>query len=148
MPRIHLITAIAVMAIIATGCHRPLPLKDTLYDCDLFEVYTDSIVRGDKIFRAVSSTEITHAWETDSIPADEPVYTSSQLMADAMFNKSMQEVPFMTPMDIYLSQAALHPQESMEALREMVSKGKISNPGYPLTADNAAWAAAAWEVYC
>lgn len=136
------------MAIIATGCNRPLPLKDTLYDCDLFEVYTDSIVRGDKIFRAVSSTEITHAWETDSIAADAPVYTSSQLMADAMFNKSMQEISFMTPMDIYLSQAALHPQESMEALRDMISKGKITNPGFPLTADNAAWAAAAWEVYC
>lgn len=136
------------MAVVATGCRRVLPLKDTLYDCDSFEVYTDSLVRGDKVFRAISPTEITHAWKTDSIPADAVSYSSQQLMADAMFNKSMQEVPMLTPLEIYLSQAALHPRESMEALRELVRKGRIECPGYPMTADNAAWGAAAWEIYC
>lgn len=144
----RLITAIIALAVIATGCRRVLPLKDTLYDCDTFEVYTDSLVRGEKVFRAPSPTEITHAWQSDSVPAGTIRYSSQQLMADAMFNKSMQEVPLLTPMEIYLSQGALHPQESMDALREMVRKGRIECPGYPMTADNAAWGAAAWEVYC
>ncbi len=136
------------MIFITTSCRHDLPPKDTLYDCDTFEVYTDSIVRDGKVFRAASPTEITNAWSADSISQDAPAYASPQLMADALFSKSMSGLPSFTPIDIYLSQGFLHPQESMDALRAMTAKGKVSRPNYPLTADNAAWAVAAWEVYC
>ena len=53
----------------------------------------------------------------------------------------------LSPLDIYLSGAILDPARSMETLRSLAPDGIISRPGFPLTSDNEAWAAAAMEVY-
>lgn len=137
-----------LMSAILASCHKVLPEKDTVYDCDAFEVYTDSIIRGSKIYKALSHTEITNAWHTDSVDPALPSYRSPQLMADALFCKAMHESAYFTPLQIYLSLAALQPAKSMEALRALVVKGRVARTDFPITASNGAWAAAAWEIYC
>lgn len=136
------------MLVAFASCREVIPPKDTMYDCEAFEIYSDSIVRDGKVYKALSDTEITNSWKADSINRSAPSYHSPQLMADALFCKAIQETPYFSPLHIYLSLAALYPEKSMESLKALVTKGKITASDFPVSAGNAAWAAAAWELYC
>lgn len=136
MCRPQLVISAIIAVTLTAGCRQAPEPKDTLYDCAKFEVYADSIVRGDVTYKAISPTEITNAWKTDSLPANMPVLSSPQKLAEALYNKGNCESPSFSPTEIYLSLAAIYPAESMDALRNRQS------------ARDAAWAAAAWEVYC
>lgn len=50
--------------------------------------------------------------------------------------------------DIWLAGAMTDPEGSMERLRELAPGGSIERKGWPVAYENAAWGAAAWEVYC
>lgn len=137
-----------LLIILLAACKEQLPVKQSIYSCDDFEVYSDSIVRGKISFRAISPWEISNSWIDTTHHRSILSFQSSQPFGDALFNKASAEKSYFTPLQIYLSLAATHPRESMEALRELVKKGIINRHDFPITATNSSWPAAAWEVYC
>ncbi len=143
----HLITLVLLIA--ACACSRVLPEKDAIYTCENFEVYTDSIVRNGKSFRALSTDEITHSWKSSGLKPEDMFYNSRQMLVNALFAKAIEEADdAFTPTEIYLSLAAIDPEKSMETLRLAVTDGAIHRHDFPLVTANWAWAQAAWEIYC
>lgn len=143
-----IIVSLLALAALTAACSRAKELKECIYDGGDFEVYADSIVRGGKIYKALSATEITDVWSTAESDTTVPVYRSDQLMADALFAKAMSESGVYSSDDIYLSLGLLRPQESMEALRAMAAMPAPDDENFPYCAVDPLWAAAAWEVYC
>lgn len=143
-----IILQLLALAILAGACSRAKEPKECIYDGGDFEVYADSIVRGGKIYKALSATEITNAWTAPDSIASATRYSSQQLMADALFTKALSESGVYSTEDIYLSLGLLQPQESMEALRAIAALPSPDNENFPYSAADPLWAAAAWEVYC
>lgn len=137
-----------IILILATGCGHDSVEKESIHTCNEYEVYTDSIVRGGKIYTAISPTEITGAWRLPDSTKVTPAYTSSQMMADALFTKAMSETPAFTPLEIYLSLGILRPEESIKALREIANRPVPANEDFPYSTLTPYWALAAWETYC
>ena len=126
----HLITLVLLIA--ACACSRVLPEKDAIYTCENFEVYTDSIVRNGKSFRALSTDEITHSWKSSGLKPEDMFYNSRQMLVNALFAKAIEEADdAFTPTEIYLSLAAIDPEKSMETLRLAVTDGAIHPPTGP-----------------
>ncbi|MCM1137534.1 MAG: hypothetical protein NC221_02520 [Duncaniella sp.] len=137
-----------MLIILLVSCKEQSPVKQSIYSCDEFEVYPDSLVRGKISFNAMSPWEISNSWNNTSRHESQLSFFSAQPLGDALFNKATTEKPSFTPLQIYLSLAATHPHESMDALRALVKGGIIISPDFPVAASNCAWAIAAWEVYC
>jgi len=79
----------------------------------------------------------------------DPAPPLRHINADSLYLQAVASMPDSLSADaIYLSTALLKPQESMDALRTRVRKDKTTSDAFPLTAVNAMWGAAAWEVYC
>lgn len=133
---------------LAVGCSHPTTERDTLYSCDAFEIYPDSITCHGKTHNAISKTEITGSWKSAGTGSTQISFTSGQKIADALFTKTIEETDSLDSDRIYLISALLNPEESMQTLRSLVSKGKIAQSDFPATVSNASWGAAAWEVYC
>lgn len=148
-PHSIILSLLALVAVAATvGCSHTEETKMSIYDGGSFEVYADSIISDGKVYRALSDSEISGAWEApDSIP--QPTrYSSGQRMADALFTKALSELGSYNAEDIYLSLGLLRPGESMEALRAMAAMPFPDNENFPYSALDPMWGAAAWEVYC
>lgn len=148
MTLVHRSIIICFLIFLLTACKEDTTVKDSIYTCDEYEIYSDSIVRGKISFKALSSWKISNSWD-DTIPdKDFITFQSTQPLADALFNKASTERPYYTPLQIYLSLAATHPKESMASLRALVKRGTVIHQNFPIASTNAAWASAAWEVYC
>ena len=151
---IRLIALPVLLLAVWAGCSRQTAVnEDALYMAGDIEIYPDSIVIDGRQYTAVNRSEITGDWAAEprhtASAASLPALTSSSRMAEALYAKGLSryhDAP-LSPLDIYLSGAILDPARSMETLRSLAPDGIISRPGFPLTSDNEAWAAAAMEVY-
>lgn len=133
-----------VIAMAMVSCVRKTAEKDCIYIGNGIEVYGDSIVRGDTVYRPELTVSVP---DTDGFTL--PAYSSAQSVADAIFAQSVSAATdALTPLDIYLSAGLLNPQESMERLRQAAAAWGSENADFPLSANVAYWGAAAWEVYC
>lgn len=135
--------------------------------------------RGDSVYEVtltlnppiVSRPDPT-GWKIDSINPDFPEFSSGQLLVDALYNMSVDEVAANLRDDgayragkewdgvwtrdvsysIYLSLAFLDPKGSMASLRAKVKNGRIvqdtgTGGAWPVSSDRVVWAIAAWEIY-
>lgn len=150
MKRLIDILAVILGLAAATACGRSgVEEKECIYSCGDFEVYADSIVRGGKIYRALSDRKICGAWHMADSAATTPRYISQQRMADALFTKALSErMPMPTSEEVWLSLGLLRPEESEAALRAIADTPVPDNLYFPFAATDPYWAAAAWEVYC
>lgn len=100
-----------------------------------------------------------------SRPAMMPEYKSNQPLVDALYNMSVERIADAIDgtgrfnvshnvsrlyCSIYLSLAALKPQQSMATLKSMVDADSIimqREGQWPVVSDHIGWATAAWEVY-
>ncbi|WP_301746999.1 hypothetical protein, partial [uncultured Duncaniella sp.] len=54
--------SVLFLAVLTVGCGGVSLPKEDIFSCEGFEIYPDSIVRGNRIYRAVSPREISNAW--------------------------------------------------------------------------------------
>lgn len=152
--RLRVVILMILSLLVATGCGVAPQPHDAIYAAEGIEVYPDSILHNGKEHTALSSTEITGVWKTDSLPAARYPLTlsSSSKMADALFTKAMTELPALsTPstLDVWLTLAFIDPERSRETLRHLAP-----DPQSGLTGDDPAirrdmlWTIASWELYC
>lgn len=125
---------------------------DAIYISPTLEVYPESIILDGREHNAISSSYITNFWLDPDSTADGThlTLTSFSRMADALWRReiAMRPLPAPSTEEIYLAQALLSPEESMETLRAYAPGGVIQNHLYPEVAVHCAWTAAAWQVYC
>jgi hypothetical protein len=140
-----------------------------LDDNDGDGIYTIQIILNDPD----AAKKTAAVWETQKLYNDFPVYKSSHLISDAIYNMSIEEMvnaiesdsTFRTGKEwagvwtrdisysIILSMAYLQPKVAMYSLMKKVNKKKriIQDTGtggaYPISTDRVVWATAAWEVY-
>lgn len=147
---LHILVSVAAAMVATVACGRAdREEKEYVYSSDGLEVYTDSIVRGGKIYRALNDREISGAWRLPDSISTSPRYSSPQRMADALFTKALSERELMaTSEEIWLSLGLLRPEESEAALRAIAAAPVPDNLYFPFAAADPYWAAAAWEVYC
>lgn len=111
-------------------------------------------------------------WKTDSVNPNFPTFSSDQMLVDALYNMSVDELASNLRKDgayragkewdgvwtrdvsysIYLSLAYLDPEGSMNSLRAKVKNGRIvqdtgTGGAWPVSSDRVVWAVAAWEIY-
>lgn len=67
-----IILSAAATALLA-GCGTKHPAGDTIYSCDAFTVYADSVVQGRFVARAVSPTEITTNYRSSETSGSSPI---------------------------------------------------------------------------
>ncbi|MCH5347301.1 MAG: hypothetical protein J1E63_09335 [Muribaculaceae bacterium] len=135
--------------------------------------------RGDSIFEVtltvnppVASRPDPTGWRVDSVNTAFPRYSSDQLLVDALYNMSIDELHSNLRPDgayragrewdgvwtrdvsysIYLALAYLDPIGSMNSLRAKVKNGRIvqdtgTGGAWPVSTDREVWALAAWEIY-
>ncbi|MCM1076283.1 MAG: hypothetical protein NC411_02860 [Bacteroides sp.] len=137
-----------LLAAIVVACGRVSDDGEGMLKCGAYEVYADSIVRDKRIYTAISADEIEGAWTRRDSSERRVAYRSGQRMADALFTKAMDETPAYTPLEVYLSLGLLDPDESMAALRRVVSVPVADNEDFPYSCAIPYWGAAAWEIYC
>ncbi len=98
-------------------------------------------------------------------PAQMPEFKSEQPLVDALYNMSIERIADAIDSNgrfnvthnisrlycsVYLSLAALKPQQSMATLRSLVDRDSIimqREGQWPVVSDHIGWATAAWEVY-
>lgn len=156
---------------------------------DHFEILPDSVVQSPFTANATSPTTIssnyesakdentqplkdTKSWNLTQDISDYPDYSSDQLLIDALYNMSLEELVLNTEVDgtfrtgalwesvwtrdisysILLSLAFLNPEVSKTSLRKKVKNGRIvqdtgTGGAYPVSTDRVVWAVAAWEIY-
>lgn len=115
---------------------------------------------------------IDQNWKLSKDISSYPTYSSEQILVDALYNMSLEELilnieedgtfrtgkdwPGVWTRDIsysaILSLAMLHPEMCKNSLRKKVNKGKIvqdtgTGGAYPVSTDRAVWAIASWEIY-
>ncbi len=148
--KMRMLTYISVLflAVLTVGCGGVSLPKEDIFSCEGFEIYPDSIVRGNRIYRAVSPREISNAWTLPDSTTVAPEFISTLPMADALFAKAVISPSFLTPEEIWLSLGFLRPEESMQALRSLAWLPENDNEDFPYSTLSPYWAAAAWEVYC
>ena len=140
--------SVLILAVLTVGCGGVSAPKEDIFSCEGFEIYPDSIVRGNRIYRAVSPRKISNAWTLPDSATVAPAFTSELTMADALFSKAVTSPSFLTPEEIWLSLGLLRPEESMQALRSLAAVPANDNEDFPYSTLSPYWAAAAWEVYC
>ena len=152
----HLPLLLLTVALAVTSCtpsnqtewHR----DDAIYISPTLEVYPENIILGGREHNAISSSYITNLWLDPDSVADSSLVTltSTSRMADALWRREIatHPVPATSTEEIYLSDALLCAQQSMETLRAYAPGGVIQNHLYPESAVHSAWTAAAWQVYC
>lgn len=116
--------------------------------------------------------QIASHWKQSVATNSYPQYTSDYLLADALYNMSLEEVvknieadsTFRTGKEwagvwtrdisysVILALATLEPQLSKNSLMRKVKNGRIvqdtgTGGAYPVSTDRIIWAVAAWEVY-
>lgn len=116
--------------------------------------------------------QIASHWKLSLPVAKYPQYTSDYLLADALYNMSLEEVvknieadsTFRTGKEwagvwtrdisysVILALAAVEPQLSKNSLMRKVKNGRIiqdtgTGGAYPISTDRMIWAMAAWEIY-
>ncbi|WP_158861315.1 MGH1-like glycoside hydrolase domain-containing protein [Lunatibacter salilacus] len=156
---------------------------------DHYGILQDSVVQGPFTAKATSPTTIsstyksgqyknTHpskdpkSWNLTQDISGYPGYSSDQLLIDALYNMSLEELVLNTESDgtfrtgalwegvwtrdisysILLSLAFLNPEVSKTSLRKKVKNGRIiqdtgTGGAYPVSTDRVVWAVAAWEIY-
>lgn len=145
-----------------------------------FQVTADRVTQESFTACALSSTEIysdylsfgNKSWKLSTDISHYPQFTSDQLLVDALYNMSLEELilnieedgTFRTGADwegvwtrdisysAILSLAMLHPEISKTSLRKKVGNGRIiqdtgTGGAYPISTDRVVWAIAAWEIY-
>lgn len=111
-------------------------------------------------------------WKLSKEISDYPSFTSSQLLIDALYNMSLEELEMNMEEDgtfrtgaewagvwtrdisysALLSLAMLQPEITKNSLMKKVKKGRIiqdtgTGGAYPISTDRVVWAIAAWEIY-
>ncbi len=163
---------------------------------EFYKILSDSVVQGQFQAKVTSPTSISsnylsgqqgdksappgHAylsekqsfWNLSENIARYPSYSSDQLLIDALYNMSLEELVLNTESDgtfrtgalwegvwtrdisysILLSLAFLNPEISKTSLRKKVKNGRIiqdtgTGGSYPVSTDRVVWAVAAWEIY-
>ncbi len=149
MSRIFLLLVCSLTLLLAVSCSHAGVEKDAIYDGGSFELYPDSIVRGDRIYSAsgLLTADAGATGGNDSLHRT-VVYTSAGRMADALFAAALADTSALTVADVRLAGAFLRPEESMTALRAEVADGCIRAEDFPKVSDIGCWAIAAWELYC
>ena len=147
----HTLPALLLSVIFAlTSCQSEESGVAPIYEAEGIEVYADSIIVKGHEFVAHSPEEITNSWKRVNEAHTMSLSTGSKL-ADAFFAKALDDeaqADVCSTTDAFLAGAFLHPEKAMESLRSQVVDGRVHRAGYPVTYANAAWGAAAWEVYC
>lgn len=145
-----------------------------------FQVAKDRVTQESFTARALSATEINSdysglgnkSWKLSKDISHYPQFSSEQLLVDALYNMSLEELilnieedgTFRTGAEwegvwtrdisysAILSLAMLHPDISKTSLRRKVRNGRIiqdtgTGGAYPVSTDRVVWAIAAWEIY-
>jgi Bacterial alpha-L-rhamnosidase 6 hairpin glycosidase domain len=161
-----------------------------IYQSEQYSVWPDRVVEGEYTADAVSSTEIVsnypmqeggpgqenigqeRTWKLDADLSKFPVFHSDQLLSEAIYNLSLEELtrdvsaegtfdagakwPGVWTRDvsysILLSLAAIDPQRAEASLRRKVKRERIvqdtgTGGSWPISTDRVCWALAAWEIY-
>ncbi|MFC6999448.1 alpha-L-rhamnosidase-related protein [Rufibacter roseus] len=139
-----------------------------LTDSDKDGIYTVTLT-----FNAYNPENFTASeWKLERDLSKLPQYSSDQVLLDALYNMSLEEMlldirPDSTFMagekwdgvwtrdisySILLSLAAIEPQLCLNSLRRKVKDGRIvqdtgTGGSWPISSDRTTWALAAWEVY-
>ena len=156
-------------------------------DNNKYEILLDGVVQGSFRAKANSPTAIsstylsdknTHGskepkiWKLTRDISAYPSYASDQLLIDALYTMSLEELMQNTEADgtfrtgalwegvwtrdisysIILSLAFLNPEVSKTSLRKKVKNGRIiqdtgTGGAYPVSTDRVVWVVAAWEIY-
>jgi hypothetical protein len=176
-----------------SACSKSTRPENAIYVSDEFAVYTDSVCQGNYRAYAISPYELhsnynsttdsvdienptANVWRIDTLDKSMPVYSSSQLLIDALSNKAITELASTLRPDsthsagqswngvrtrdvsyaAYLSLALIDPYGTWRSLK---SKLKTTTEGvvivqdngtggsWPVSTDRVVWAMAAWEVY-
>ena len=129
-----------------------------------------TIARLDSLYGTFDPAQVqfTHGrpWhKRKQAPALMPEYKSEQPLVDALYNMSIERIADAIDNNgrfnvthnisrlycsVYLSLAALKPQQSMATLRSLVDRDSIimqREGQWPVVSDHIGWATAAWEVY-
>lgn len=121
--------------------------------------------------RTSKATKSSFNWKIDATNPDFPQYSSQDVLVDATYNMSIDNVAAamsnlgsshrnspnsITTRDAaystYLALAYLAPAEAMKMLKAKVADGMIipdsgTGDSYPIVTDRIAWSIAAWEIY-
>lgn len=162
--------------------------QNPLFQSTEYTIYPDRVIQGKYTAKATSATELTsnyqspdgknsgkeiHSyWKLSKNISGFPQYHSNNLLADAIYNMSLEEMQNAVEPDstfrtgkewggvwtrdisysIILSMAVLQPKVAMYSLLRKVKNGRIiqdtgTGGSYPVSSDRMIWAVAAWEVY-
>ena len=162
--------------------------QQPVFQSDAYTIYPNRVVQGKYTATAISAVElasdyqgITHqdtkgevhpSWKLTKNISAFPQYHSDYLLADAVYNLSLEEMQNAVEPDstfrtgkewggvwtrdisysIILSMAVLQPKVAMYSLLRKVQNGRIiqdtgTGGSYPVSSDRMIWAVAAWEVY-
>jgi len=142
-----------------------------LNDTDGDGIYEQTIHFGGLLGRPIDESGNAY-WERTQDLSEYPSYTSQELLVDALYNLSLEELilnirpdgTFMAGKEwtgvwtrdisysILLSLALIDPEGSMNSLKAKVKDGRIiqdtgTGGSWPVSTDRMTWALAAWEVY-
>ena len=154
---------------------KELPNKKELEltDEDGDSIYTVTLLFNPKEVEAEEKQELVYKeWKLTEDISDYPQYSSDYMLADALYNMSLEEMikdirpdgAFMAgakwngvwtrdiSYSILLSLAAIEPEAAKASLRHKVRDGKIiqdtgTGGSWPVSTDRMTWVLAAWEVY-
>jgi hypothetical protein len=157
----------------------------TFYQSAQYSVSSEGVVEGPYTARALSSTEIVsnypmrsgeaareRRWRLQADLSGFPAFRSGDLLLDAVYNLSLEELtkdisqegtfdagaqwPGVWTRDVsystLLSLAAIDPRRAMASLLRKVKRERIvqdtgTGGSWPISSDRVCWALAAWEVY-
>lgn len=133
----------------------------------LYPSSREGIYEGQVVINKPQPAFVAKSWQIMGPNTEFPQYESGQMLVDALYNMAVEQIAqkdqtltSTTLSDsercyvIILSMSYLDPDQSMNALRSMVTEmgtvrlqGKVGNE-WPLVSGQLIWAAAAWQVYC
>lgn len=172
-----IVLTIALSTILLYRCN---PDDYILYQSSDFTVFPNRIEQGKYTATAHSNSHITsnypglgsEEWKLESDLSKYPKYESNQILLDAIYNLSLEEIEKNIAPDstfntgakwtgvwtrdisysIILALAITNPEISKKSLLKKVKQGKIvqdtgTGGSWPVSSDRMIWSTAAWELY-
>lgn len=165
--------ATALISLLLLGCSKGEQDNHVIARNDLFTVTSDSVVEGNVVAYAVSPFAIESNLATDSLAEGRPwsqemptegypQYHSNQMLVDALYNLSINdlsqcslgEIMRLQPAARYgivsLSLAWIDPAFAIQVLRADITAEKTvaRSVEWPVVNYRLGWITAAWEIYC
>jgi glycogen debranching enzyme len=150
--------------------------QNKIYESKLYRIFSDKVTEGNYTTTVVSADELSSniagKWKLEKDISGYPVYSSPQIIVDALYNRALEELtldgrpdgalmagekwPGVWTRDvsysIILSLAVIAPDASKASLMAKVKDGIIiqdtgTGGAWPVSSDRMVWALAAWEIY-